>query len=455
MAFQGLLEMHDEPSIDADKLSYEIFSILETKFLFGYDDSKQWIPTQVPVPPPTAVEPKPDDLLLGSQTESSSPLSVSEGEERPKIRILSIDGGGCSILRGVLPCRALAHLERVIREKSNDPNATIADYFDVVIGTGMGGIVALMLFATRDGARAVFEAEETWRLLAEQGRWIFNAGGGGFLRRLFNRPESGSGLEKFLKETFGGGDRALTLRDTLKPVLIPCYDLSTAAPFLFSRADAVESDGYNFCLWDVCRATSAVPGLLEPVSIRSVDGKSQCVGLDGGLVMSNPTAAAITHVLHNRKEFPDVRGVEDLLVLSLGTGQVTEVGGGGLQYENVKGWKAKDWLRPVVGITADGSADFVDQAVGTAFGQWRSENYVRIQANGSIIEADSSHHNAKKLTQMAEQMLKQKNVESVLFGGKNISELTNLEKLDLFAAGLVLEHDRRRSRKTSATSLCS
>jgi hypothetical protein len=27
-----------EPSIDTDKLSYEIFSILESKFLFGYED---------------------------------------------------------------------------------------------------------------------------------------------------------------------------------------------------------------------------------------------------------------------------------------------------------------------------------------------------------------------------------------------------------------------------------
>lgn len=36
------LEMLQEPSIDTDKLSYEIFSILESKFLFGYDDPKIW-----------------------------------------------------------------------------------------------------------------------------------------------------------------------------------------------------------------------------------------------------------------------------------------------------------------------------------------------------------------------------------------------------------------------------
>ncbi|WVZ59742.1 hypothetical protein U9M48_009846 [Paspalum notatum var. saurae] len=47
-----------------------------------------------------------------------------------------------------------------------------------------------------------------------------------------------------------------TLRDTVALLLVPNYDLATAAPFVFSRADAVESD--SFCLRDVCAATCAV-----------------------------------------------------------------------------------------------------------------------------------------------------------------------------------------------------
>jgi molecular chaperone DnaK (HSP70) len=43
--------------------------------------------------------------------------------------------------------------------------------------------------------------------------------------------------------------------------------------------------------------------------------------MNGGLVMNNPTAAAITHVLHNKVEFPGLEGTKDMLVLSLGTGQ--------------------------------------------------------------------------------------------------------------------------------------
>ncbi|RDX60161.1 Patatin-like protein 6, partial [Mucuna pruriens] len=439
------LEMQ-EPSIETDKLSYEIFSILESKFLFGYDDPKLWFPKQIP--------PKPEPQQPPNVASVDGVSAVKN--QRGKICILAIDGGG---MRGILAGKALAYLEAALKKKSGDYNATIADYFDVAAGAGVGGIFTAMLFATRDHRRPIFAADDTWRFLAEKGSKFYRAAGsgGGFLKRLFSGGGSGSvasatsGLERAVKEAFaaekGGG---LTLKDTLKPVLIPCYDLSSTAPFLFSRADALETDSFDFRLWEVCRATSAEPGLFEPVQMRSVDGQTKCVAVDGGLAMSNPTGAAITHVLHNKQEFPFVRGVEDLLVLSLGTGQLLEVS---YDFDRVKRWKAKDWARPMARISGDGSSDLVDQAVAMAFGHSRSTNYVRIQANGSSmgrcggnVDTDSSPGNVKMLMGLAEEMLKQENVESVLFGGKRIGEQSNLEKLDWFAGELVQEHQRRSCR---------
>lgn len=65
---------------------------------------------------------------------------------------------------------------------------------------------------------------------------------------------------------------------------------------------------------------------------------------------------------------------------------------------------------------------------------------------GPDSDCDPSSGNVKVLLGAAEEMLKQKNVESVMFGGKRIGEKSNMEKLDWFAGELVLEHQRRSCR---------
>ncbi|KAF8043450.1 hypothetical protein BT93_A1704 [Corymbia citriodora subsp. variegata] len=448
-----------EPSIETDKLSYEIFSILETNFLFGYDapdqKKKLLVPDRVPDAQPEELKPR--ENLPQNHLEVDAAVAGRRG----KICILAIDGGGGG-MRGLVFGKALAYLEGVLKAKSGNPDARIADYFDIAAGSGVGGVLAAMLFATRDRGPArhpISEAEDTWRFLADKGTrgWAVPSNrGGGFFRRVLRGGSGGLAastvaMEKAMKEVFsirdGKDRRILTLKDTVKPVLIPCYDLSTASPFLFSRADALRADTYDFRLWEVCRATMAEPGSVGPVEIRSMDGRTRCVAMEGGLAMSNPTAAAITHVLHNKRDFAHVRGVEDLLVLSIGTGPAAELR---LEYEKVRKWRAKEWARPVARIAGDASADMVDQAVALAFGPCRSSNYLRIQANssglgrsGQRVDVDPSPSDVKMAAAMVDDMLKQKSVESVLFGGKRLSEQSNHEKLDWFAGELVQEHQRR------------
>lgn len=75
------------------------------------------------------------------------------------------------------------------------------------------------------------------------------------------------------------------------------------------------------------------------------------------------------------------------------------------------------------------------QALGSSLGE-----------GGPSSSTDSDAGNVKKLIELADEVLKQKNVESVLFGGKRFAEQTNFEKLDWFAEELVLEHQRRSCR---------
>ncbi|CAL9041270.1 unnamed protein product [Musa banksii] len=142
--------------VDADKLSYEIFSVLESKFLFGLDD--------------------PNKLFFPTSSYSSAGASPrTAAGARGRIRILSIDGGG-SPSDALLAAVALARLGSSLRHRSGDPSARVAYMFDVAAGSGAGGVLVAMLF-TRDHDGRPF-----------------------FFRRIF-------------------GDA--TLRDTVKPVLIP------------------------------------------------------------------------------------------------------------------------------------------------------------------------------------------------------------------------------------------
>ncbi|KHN22983.1 hypothetical protein glysoja_030653 [Glycine soja] len=150
--------------------------------------------------------------------------------------------------------------------------------------------------------------------------------------------------------------------------------------------------------------------------------------------MNNPTAAAITHVLNNKHEFPFCNGVSDLLVLSLGNGES--------DFNAVK--SPSGFVR----IAGEGASDMVDQAVSMAFGECRMSNYVRIQSNGIMANKGTqakSCKTASDLLSISEEMLAQKNVESLLFKGKKVAENTNMDKLELFGGELIKEQERRKT----------
>jgi len=286
-----------------------------------------------------------------------------------KTRILSIDGGGTT---AIVAGEALIYLEDQIRLHTSDPHAQVADFFDIVAGTGIGAILAAMITAGDAFGRPLYTAREAVRLVSERNSELYKLKSGGIFRR--RRRFSSSSMDNALKQVFRRKEdgRLLTLKDTCKPVLIPCFDLKSSAPFVFSRADASESPSFDFELWKVCRATSATPSHFKPFDLASVDGKTSCSAVDGGLVMNNPTAAAVTHVLHNKRDFPLVNGVEDLLVLSLGNGS-----------SNAKACESRTCSTPsVVDIVLDGVSETIDQMLGNAF-CWNRTNYVRIQVRES------------------------------------------------------------------------
>ncbi|KAK1291508.1 hypothetical protein QJS10_CPB17g01873 [Acorus calamus] len=369
-------------------------------------------------------------LEIFSRLEQQWLLDCDVPSPSKKTRILSIDGGGG--LRPLIAGEALIRLEDSLISSSGDPSARISDFFDLISGSGLGALLAALLSASASASdnRPLFSAREAVSFLRRSRREIFLSPTGFFRRRRKGRFSSRS-LESVLREAFrkGSDGRDLTLRDTCKPLLIPCYDLETSAPFVFSRADAAQSPSFDFDLWRVCRAASATPTQFEPFRFNSVDGRTTCTAVDGGLVMNNPAAAAVTHVLHNKRDFPTVHGVDDLFLLSLGTGR----GGGG----------RRSCSGPsVVEIAFDGVSDTVDQMLGNAF-SFNPLDYVRIQANGVGSEdegasmEDVTEEGAERMRKVGENMLKERGVESLPFGGKRLLTETNGERIDGFVKRLV------------------
>ncbi|KAJ7524688.1 hypothetical protein O6H91_17G016600 [Diphasiastrum complanatum] len=365
-------------------------------------------------------------------------------QSRSKVCLLAIDGGG---MRGIIAATVLVHLEEALKRKSGNPKARIKDYFDIAAGTSVGGLLVSFLFAGDENGHPIFTAEESFKFMIEKGKDIFKFRRAqrvfASLRGLFSPKYSTQFWESVLQTLFIRNGEAITMRDTLKPLIIPGYDLATAGPVVFKTADAIDSPSWNFRLWEVIRATSSVPGLWKPARLTSVDGTNSFAAVDGGLVLNNPTGVAVNHILNNKREFLSVNSIHDMLILSIGCGQFDRT----YEYRKVHRWGSLQWFKPIAKIIIDSWADMVDFAICTMYGK-DQDNYLRIQVTGLPDQAvsevdDPSSRNVEKLKKMGREALEQKTLGYTKLSLKQLHDKSNKERLELFAEALVSERRRR------------
>jgi patatin-like phospholipase/acyl hydrolase len=347
---------------------------------------------------------------------------------RSKVRILSIDGGG---IRGVIPAQVLVYMEKRMQE-AKGPDARLADYLDMIVGTSTGAILAALLLVPDENGRPKYTAQDALDFYVKHGESIFNKSirRKSMFTRLFKASKfSADNLEKLFEEKLGD----LKLSELLKPCIITSYNLTHRASLFFNSREPNLSAG-DFYVRDVLRSTSAAPTYFDPAKIYPIGGSKddKMMNVDGGVFANNPSMCAYaegrkTHFENWRdKDDPDKAfpTAKNMLLLSLGTG------GGrpelGFTSDSPK-WGMLDWAKKTPEIMMDGGLDMVNHQVALLFASLATEeerkNFKRVDypklADDQKPPYDTDMSNADR-----------KNIQSLLESGITTIEAANQERDD-------------------------
>jgi len=209
-----------------------------------------------------------------------------------KFNILSLDGGG---VKGIVSARILDLIQTKL-------GIDIYNYFDLIVGTSTGSIIASTLATNGDISKVVIEYEK-------QAPKIFKKN---IIRHsCFFSKYSSKALEHFLYKEFSD----ITLGEIRKPLIINATNVITNEVHLLKsnyqssiRPEDYVRDG-NVPLYKAILASCAAPTYFDPVKI---DEYLLC---DGGLWANNPALVGYTESLRNF----DISPIK-IKILSLGTG---------------------------------------------------------------------------------------------------------------------------------------
>ena len=237
-------------------------------------------------------------------TETNNPPRRSDGilqrrrerldwDSDQPFRILSLDGGG---IRGIFPAAVLASLESTYLGGDS-----VAEYFDLIVGTSTGGILAL-------GLAAGMTAGELLDLYMTRGRDIFPPERRALrkIRQFFIHAYGRKPMDRILEEVLGN----LKLRDATARLCIPSLDWKYGDVYVFKTPHHPDykRDGEE-AMTKVAAATAAASTYLRPV-------ESGYIFADGGVWANNPIMVGLVEALSSFKTERN-----DISILSIGCGE--------------------------------------------------------------------------------------------------------------------------------------
>jgi patatin-like phospholipase/acyl hydrolase len=214
-----------------------------------------------------------------------------------KLYILSVDGGG---LKGLIAIKILEIIENII-------GGRIIDSFNLISGTSTGGLIAAAMTVKNSNGTPRHNLASVEGMYLEAIQSLTQNGYG-----------SGKETEK-LSELIKRTVDVQKIADTYVPVFVPTYDLNSRSIVVFKTRSAILNEAKNIKLFDVCRATSAVPQLFPSYPIRYNKRDLNCV--DAGWHIKNPAIAALAEIWKHKSYYSNNEMKEEnIVLLSISTG---------------------------------------------------------------------------------------------------------------------------------------
>ncbi|KAJ7115726.1 acyl transferase/acyl hydrolase/lysophospholipase, partial [Mycena epipterygia] len=213
------------------------------------------------------------------------------------VRVLSLDGGGAGALSELLILDRMMY--RTKTEGQLDAIPSPCECFELIGGSGTGGIIALMLGRLRMSVKEAILAYNSLRPQSKIG---------------FAEEFQASKFEEALENIFNQEKMEDISPNACKTFVCAMNQMNMNAgiPTLFRSYDTPDEPANDCLIWEAARATSATPGLFKPMMIGLSGIEQQYI--DGCIGNNNPTSL----VLEEAKQMYPLRPV--VLVSSIGTG---------------------------------------------------------------------------------------------------------------------------------------
>ena len=291
-------------------------------------------------------------------------------------KILSIDGGG---IRGVFPAAYLAELEKRFLN-----GASIANHFDMVAGTSIGGIITLALGKG-------MTAQQALEIYTERGHRIFptRTGIGRLARwtRSFFKPKHDQAV---LKEELAAEFGETLFGESQSRCVILSFDGLYGEPVIYKTPHHPDYKlDQHKSMVDIALHTTAAPTIFPAVKDDGL------VMIDGGIWANNPVMNALVDAL----ACYDVPR-ENIRILTIGTGEATFS-----LTETAQSGRKKDWaiLLPFLAASRAQSKN----ALGQAFLLTGKDNVVRIDVpeSDTLIALDDVTRSIRELPLVARSLV--------------------------------------------------